>query len=195
MGEMGKGSSVTMTVQLLGTLLLLAASVSARDVQNRQWFSDGYGYGASYGYGAGYDSYGYGAGYGSYGYGAGYDSYGCGAGYGSYGYGAGYGSYGYGVGYGSYGYGVGSYGYGADYGSGYGEGCTVNTGEYIRAGRNTPGGKALKSTGPLDCATKCLQDSKCQAWTLNIKSNRCWLKTTSKGRGSNKNWVWGLSGC
>merc|ERR1712083_912644 len=116
-----------------------------------------------------------------------------GGGYGSYSYGAGYG---YGVGYG-YGSGYGSYGYGAGYGygSGTGGGCTVNKGEYIGAGRNTPGGKALKSTGPLDCARKCFEESKCQAWTLNTKSNRCWLKTTSKGRGSTKNWVWGPSGC
>merc|ERR1712032_1389509 len=68
----------------------------------------------------------------------------------------------------------------------------VNSGEYIGAGNNTPGGAHLKSKGPLDCAQKCLDDSECKAWTLNVKSNRCWLKTSSSSRGSNKNWVWGL---
>merc|ERR1719225_1893290 len=77
-------------------------------------------------------------------------------------------------------------------GSGSGTACSVNKGEYIGAGNNTPGGAHLKSKGPLDCAQKCLDDSECKAWTLNVKSNRCWLKTTSSSRGSNKKWVWGL---
>merc|ERR1712066_161608 len=84
-------------------------------------------------------------------------------------------------------------GSGTDSGTGSGTACSVNEGEYIAAGNNTPGGTSLKSKGPLDCAQKCLNDSECKAWTLNVKSNKCWLKNTStSSRGSNKNWVWGL---
>merc|ERR1712066_79859 len=84
-------------------------------------------------------------------------------------------------------------GSGTDSGTGSGTACSVNEGEYIAAGNNTPGGASLKSKGPLDCAQKCLNDSECKAWTLNVKSNKCWLKNTStSSRGSNKNWVWGL---
>merc|ERR1712088_1042164 len=58
-------------------------------------------------------------------------------------------------------------------GSASGTACSVNEGEYIAAGNNTPGGASLKSNGPLDCAQKCLNDSGCKAWTLNVKSNKC----------------------
>merc|ERR1712099_199760 len=75
----GRNVSLTMKVPASGTLFLIAAAVSAKEIsRDRQWFNsydygtgDGYGYGTTdYGYGTGY-GYGYNTGYG-YGYYPGY---------------------------------------------------------------------------------------------------------------------------
>ena len=70
-------------------------------------------------------------------------------------------------------------------------GC-LTEGAYIDGGRNTPGGRALPSSGRADCARKCREDSQCQAWTMRMDNNLCWLKTTSEGTTSSEAWVWGL---
>ena len=100
----GGNVSSIMKVPVSGTLLLIAAAVSAKEIsRDRQWFNS-YDYGTGDGYGYGTTDYGYGTGYG-YGYNTGY-GYGYYPGYGYvtcyvYGYGTGYG-YGY---YSGYGYG------------------------------------------------------------------------------------------
>merc|ERR550519_2298049 len=71
-------------------------------------------------------------------------------------------------------------------------GCEITEGTYINGGRNTKGGRALRSEGRRDCARRCRDDSTCKAWTMRLENNLCWLKTTSEGTTPNKNWVWGL---
>ena len=72
-------------------------------------------------------------------------------------------------------------------------GCeaSMTVGELIR-GNNVAVGKNLNSEGYLDCARLCTEEASCKAWTLDVTSNKCWLKTSSERRQSNKNWVWGL---
>jgi len=70
-------------------------------------------------------------------------------------------------------------------------GC-LTEGGYINGGRNTAGGRALPSTGRADCARKCREDGQCQAWTMRVDNNLCWLKTTREGTTSSEDWVWGL---
>ena len=71
-------------------------------------------------------------------------------------------------------------------------GCEITEGTYINGGRNTKGGRALRTEGWRDCARRCRDDSTCKAWTMRLENNLCWLKTTSEGTTPNKNWVWGL---
>jgi len=47
------------------------------------------------------------------------------------------------------------------------------------------------SAGPEDCAFKCGQVSGCNAWTLNIRSNRCWLKKTNTDKHQHRDFVRG----
>ena len=73
-------------------------------------------------------------------------------------------------------------------------GCeaSMNVGKFIGRGNNVVGGNRGTVGGPMDCARLCAEESTCNAWTLNVNSNKCWLKTSSKNTGSNKNWMWGL---
>jgi len=73
-----------------------------------------------------------------------------------------------------------------------GGGCVVTEEAYINGGRNTAGGRALRSEGRRDCARQCRDDSNCKAWTMRVDNNLCWLKTTREGTTRNQNWVWGL---
>jgi len=75
-------------------------------------------------------------------------------------------------------------------------GCeaSMNVGQWIGRGNNVGGGggHVLASEGPLDCARLCSEEPTCKAWTLNVKSNKCWLKTSNENTGSGRNWVRGL---
>jgi len=47
------------------------------------------------------------------------------------------------------------------------------------------------SAGAEDCANKCGQVSGCKAWTLDIRSNYCWLKKTGTDKVENRDFVRG----
>ena len=70
----------------------------------------------------------------------------------------------------------------------------MNVGQWIGRGNNVGGGggHVLASEGPLDCARLCSEEPTCKAWTLNVKSHKCWLKTSNENTGSGRNWVRGL---
>ena len=68
----------------------------------------------------------------------------------------------------------------------------MKVGQVIHRGNNVKGGAALASEGPLDCARLCSEKPTCKAWTLNVKSNKCWLKTSNKNTGPSVGWVRGL---
>jgi len=73
-------------------------------------------------------------------------------------------------------------------------GCeaSMNVGQFIGRGNNVEGRSSIQTDGPMECARLCAEEPACKGWTLNVNSNKCWLKTSNASRGSNKNWVAGL---
>merc|ERR1712025_1141638 len=51
---------------------------------------------------------------------------------------------------------------------------------------------ARRCDAKSNCARLCSEKPTCKAWTLNVKSNHCWLKTSNKNTGPRNNWVHGL---
>jgi len=72
-------------------------------------------------------------------------------------------------------------------------GCKKPQQGYLARGDNVPGKEGIQSAGPDDCASKCAQASGCAAWTLQVSSNLCWLKTTGANKGDHPEWLRGES--
>jgi len=71
------------------------------------------------------------------------------------------------------------------------DGCVEAEEGFLPAENNVPGFQGIPSTGPDDCAKKCGGVEECAAWTLNLGSNQCWLKTALMDATYSEDWVWG----
>ena len=74
--------------------------------------------------------------------------------------------------------------------------CIIEPGVIIGKG-NDAINVTYKTTGPSMCSNLCAALEKCEAWTMRIDGNYCWLKSDSDNSRKTKKegWVTGTKAC
>jgi len=72
-------------------------------------------------------------------------------------------------------------------------GCVIETGVYIATGNNV--GDMYVENGIEECASQCALTDECVAWTFNVQSSYCWLKSDDSSKGEEEGWTTGTKAC
>ena len=80
----------------------------------------------------------------------------------------------------------------------FSKGCIIQMGVYIGRGNNIAvGGKwwFVVENGHNECASQCTLTENCVAWTFNISSSSCWLKSDDSIKVNADGWITGTKEC
>ena len=72
------------------------------------------------------------------------------------------------------------------------ERCEIENGVFIGRGSNVD---ILATSGPEECALQCAATEECVAWSLQISTKNCWLKSVDRNKGRGENWITGTKAC
>ena len=75
------------------------------------------------------------------------------------------------------------------------KGCIIEMGVYIGAGNNVGVQGIVVENGQNECASLCALTENCVAWTFNISSSSCWLKSDDSIKLNADGWITGTKEC